>query len=183
MDCADAVSSRILYEPREGCSRRQRSDSGRIAPHPVFAQRAAVFALRKSRPRGARRCCFQLLLGFCIVLFSDKAVAIRLAETALTHSSITPSIDSLPPHTHAFGPPGLGRIWARRSTGKVSESRSFPVSARVLLIIRIGPDLTLSLTAVSALHQHSTQQRILVELILPSNRDVARKWLSFKVDP
>jgi hypothetical protein len=95
MDCADvadAVSSRILYEHREGCSRRQRSDSGRIAPHPVFAQSSAVFALRKSRPRGARRCCFQLLLGFCIVLFCDNAVAIRLTETALTYSSITPQL-------------------------------------------------------------------------------------------
>jgi len=40
MDCADvadAVSSRILYEPREGPSLRQRSDSDRILPHPVFA--------------------------------------------------------------------------------------------------------------------------------------------------
>src|SRR6266853_1120501 len=100
-DVADAVSSRILYEPREGCSRRQRSDSGSFTPHAVFAQSAAVFALRKSRPQGARRCPLQLLLGFCIVLFSDNVVAIRLTETALTYSSITPSIDSLPPHTLA----------------------------------------------------------------------------------
>src|SRR5258707_4226415 len=100
MDCADvadAVSSRILYEPREGCSRRQRSDSGSITPHPVFAQSSAVFALRKSRPRGARRCRLQLLLDFCIDLFSDNAVAVRLAETALPRSLITPSLDSLPP--------------------------------------------------------------------------------------
>ena len=95
MDCADvadAVSSRILYEPREGCSRRQRSDSGRITPHPVFAQSTGVFALRKSRPRGARRCRLQLLLDFCIDLFSNNAVAIRVIETALRHSSITSSV-------------------------------------------------------------------------------------------
>ena len=109
------------------------SDSGRIASHPVFAQSSAVFALRKSRPRGARRCCFQLLLGFCIVLFSDHAVAIRLTETALTYSSITPSVDSLPPHTHAFGPPGLGRIWARRSSGNVLPMIQDPARLNALL--------------------------------------------------
>jgi hypothetical protein len=109
MDCADvadAVSSRILYEPREGRSRRQRSDSGRITPHPVFAQGTVVFALRKSRPRGARGCRLQLLLGFCIDLFSDNAVAVRLAETTLPRSSIASSVDSLPPQAHTFGPPG-----------------------------------------------------------------------------
>ena len=94
-DVADAVSSRILYKPREGRSRRQRSDSGRIAPDPVFAQSLIVFALRKSWPRASRRCRLQLLLGFCIDLSSDNAAAIKLAETAPTHSSIAPSVDSL----------------------------------------------------------------------------------------
>ena len=102
VDVANAVSSRILYEPREGGSRRQRSDSDRVGPHPVFAQSFAVFALRKSRPRGARRCRFQLLLDFCIDLSSDDAVTIRLTETALTRSLITPQlIPSLKTSSHA----------------------------------------------------------------------------------
>jgi hypothetical protein len=108
-DVAIAGSSRILYEPREGGSRRQRSDSRRITTHPVFAQSAGVFALRKSRPRAARKCRLQLLLGFCIDLFSDSAVAIRIAETARTRSSITPQLIPLP-HAHAFAPLGLGGI-------------------------------------------------------------------------
>jgi len=62
-DVADAVSSRILYEPSEGRFRRQRSDSGRIAPHSVFAQSFVVFALRKSWTGAARRCRLELLLG------------------------------------------------------------------------------------------------------------------------
>ena len=108
-DVANAVSSRILYEPREGGSRRQRSDCDGIIPHPIFAQSVGVLALRRSRPRAARRCRLQLLLDFCIDLFSDNAVAIRIAETAVTRSSITPSVDHSP-HSHAFAPLGPGGI-------------------------------------------------------------------------
>src|SRR4029077_6487654 len=91
-DVANAVSSRILSEPREGRSRGQRCDNGRIVPLPVFAQSFVVFSVRKSWPRGARGYRLQLLLGFCIDLFSENAVATRPTPA---HLSITPSLDSL----------------------------------------------------------------------------------------
>lgn len=90
---ADAVSSRILYEPREGCARRKWSDSDGIAPDPVFAEGSIVFAFRESRPRAARRCRLQLLLDFLIDLSNGHAAATKLTEMAPTHSSIGPLVD------------------------------------------------------------------------------------------
>jgi hypothetical protein len=89
---ADAISSRILSEPRAVRLRRQRSNSGRIALRPVFAQGLVIFALWKSWHGSSRRCCLQLLLGFCADLFSDNAGASRPAETTTLTHSITPSV-------------------------------------------------------------------------------------------
>src|SRR5580692_2688915 len=85
---ADAISSRILSEPRAVSLRRQRSNSGRIALRPVFAQSLVVFALWKSWRGSSRGCCLQLLLGFCAGLFSDNAGASRLDEAATLTRSI-----------------------------------------------------------------------------------------------
>ena len=86
----------------------------------------------------------------------------READRFSRFASVSRALDFGPAaRAHAFAP-----LAPRRSKAHV------PATA---------PTYYSSLTAVFTLHQYSTQQRILVELLLPCNRDVARKWCSFRV--